>query len=68
LIYKYIIRVDTIHGARQLGKNIIGSLEVGKQADFIILEENIFNMNIYKINDIKPKTVFVEGLLESGEL
>ena len=59
----------TIHGARQLGKEkIIGSLEVGKQADFIILEENIFNVNIYKIHSLKPKAVFVEGLLESGEL
>ena len=68
MIYKYIIRADTIHGARQLGKNIIGSLEVGKQADLIILEENIFNMNIYKFHDIKQKAVFVEGLFENGEL
>jgi predicted amidohydrolase YtcJ len=56
------IRIFTINGA-VAGKHgdKTGSLEVGKSADFIILDRNIFNIPVEDISDTKVLSTFVSG-------
>jgi len=56
------IRIFTINGA-VAGKHgdKTGSLEVGKSADFIILDRNIFNIPVEDISDTKILSTFVSG-------
>jgi cytosine/adenosine deaminase-related metal-dependent hydrolase len=68
---KDIVRLATIEGARVLGvENIIGSLEPGKKADFIIVETKSANMFpifdpysvlVYSANASNVESVFVNG-------
>jgi len=53
------IQVMTNNGAKALGKSDIGSIAVGKNADFVILDGTLVNdpSAIYKVN-----TVFKNGL------
>lgn len=39
----------------------LGSIEVGKYADFVVLKENIFNTNKYKIHDIPIMMTVMNG-------
>jgi hypothetical protein len=56
----------TINGARQLGtQDRLGSLQVGKAADFIILDANPLTSNTYEIHTIKPQAVYLDGELVS---
>ena len=64
-----LIKGYTINGARQLRlKDQIGSIEAGKDADFVVLEENLFEMDPYEIHNIVPKTVVVRGNVVKGSL
>ncbi|MSQ97881.1 MAG: hypothetical protein EXR85_01060 [Xanthomonadales bacterium] len=52
----------TINGAYQLRmENQIGSIEIGKLADLVVLKENLFEMDRTKIHAIKPISVMMEG-------
>lgn len=69
------IRLDTlvdgytINGAYQLGRSQeLGSIEVGKQADLVILNQNLFDVNRYDVHKTKPVAVIMDGELVFGEL
>ncbi len=57
-----VLRIFTINGARA-GKHDkrTGSLEVGKQADFIVLDRNIFSIPVEEIGDTKVLSTYVAG-------
>ena len=64
-----MIRGYTITGAHQFRlENQIGSIEIGKTADLVVLDDNLFEMDPYEINKIKPSAVMMEGELLHGEL
>lgn len=53
----------TINGARQLRmEDRLGSIEEGKEADFLILHENLFEMDKYRIHDVIPDAVYIRGV------
>lgn len=56
------LRIFTINGA-VAGKHTdkSGSIEVGKSADFIILDKNIFQIPVDEISEIKILSTFVSG-------
>lgn len=52
----------TINNAYQMHmEDRLGSIEVGKYADFVILEKNIFNVPVSEIHDIKVCETIVNG-------
>ncbi len=56
------IKALTINAAWQINmENKIGSLEKGKYADFIILDQNPFNVPIEKLHQIKCMEIFING-------
>ena len=56
------IRAITIDAAYQLfADNIVGSLEVGKQADLVVLEKNPRKTPPAEIRNIKVKQTWVDG-------
>lgn len=64
-----MIRGYTINGAYQLRmEDQIGSIEVGKLADLVVLDENLFEMDPDDIHTIKPSAVMMEGELIHGQL
>ena len=59
---KAIIEAYTINGAYVMGQeNITGSLEVGKAADFVVLDQNIFDVNVDQIAQTKVLLTVLEG-------
>jgi len=46
----------------------IVSIEVGKIADLIVLEQNLFEMDKNAIHKIKPSVVIMEGRVLHGDL
>ena len=69
------IRLDTlvdgytINGAYQLGRSDeLGSIEVGKQADLVILNQNLFEVSRYDVHQTRPVAVIMDGELVHGEL
>jgi predicted amidohydrolase YtcJ len=64
-----MIRGYTLNGAAQLGlENDLGSIEVGKIADLVVLNRNLFEIPADKIRFTKPTAVLMEGELISGSL
>ena len=58
------IEIYTIHGARAMKmESRTGSIEVGKLADFIVLERNIFAIPIDEVADTKIQRTYFEGRL-----
>lgn len=52
----------TINGAKQLRlDNVKGSIEVGKDADFIVLQENLLEIPTQGMMNIIPEQVFFNG-------
>ncbi|KRF26095.1 hypothetical protein ASG95_17710 [Phycicoccus sp. Soil803] len=64
-----LVKGYTIDGARQLRlDDRVGSIEVGKLANFIVLTDNLFEVDPLEISDLKPSAVFFEGELVSGSI
>ena len=40
-----------------------GTIEVGKQADFIVLDQNLFDIPVERISDVKVLKTLVDGLV-----
>lgn len=56
------IRAVTIDAAYQIfADNLVGSLEVGKQADLVVLEKNPRNTPPNEIRNIKVKSTWIDG-------
>jgi predicted amidohydrolase YtcJ len=59
----------SINGARQLGiADEIGSLEVGKKADFVIVSRDLFKLPSRKIHESVADATVLDGKLTSGAL
>ena len=57
-----VIETYTINAARMLGiSGVTGSLAVGKSADLIVLDRNVFDIPAHDIADTKVITTFFEG-------
>ena len=58
------IKIFTINAAYVLGKEKeVGSLEIGKKADFIVLDKNIFTIEPLDIHDINIVQTYFNGEL-----
>jgi predicted amidohydrolase YtcJ len=71
LTRKQVLRVITINPAYELHEDTkTGSLEVGKLADFIVLDRNFFDIPAEQIAEIKVLQTVVGGrvVYESGEV
>ncbi|MCQ2752408.1 MAG: amidohydrolase family protein, partial [Coriobacteriales bacterium] len=52
----------TINNAYQIHmEDKIGSIEVGKYADMIVLDQNLFDIDVYTIHDVKVLETIVNG-------
>ncbi|MFT5592507.1 MAG: putative amidohydrolase YtcJ [Oceanicoccus sp.] len=59
---KAVIEAYTINGAYVMGQeNITGSLEAGKAADFVVVDQNIFEVNVNQISQTQVITTVLEG-------
>ncbi|MEW6644901.1 MAG: amidohydrolase [Pseudomonadota bacterium] len=57
-----VLAIYTINGARVLGiEQVTGSIEVGKSADLIVLDRNLFEVAADELADTKVVTTFFEG-------
>jgi predicted amidohydrolase YtcJ len=64
-----LIRGYTLDAAYQLRmEEETGSLEVGKQADLIILDKDIFNVPAHEIHQIRVETTMLAGEVIFGEI
>ena len=61
-----LIEGYTLSGAKQLGlEEQLGSIETGKDADFLVLCENLFEVDPYRLHDVVPERVYIKGKLQS---
>ena len=64
-----LINGYTRNGAYQLRmENEIGSIEAGKDADFVVLGEDLFEADPYTLHKTRPEAVVMEGELIRGTL
>ncbi len=57
-----LVRGFTIDAAYQLRmEDQVGSIEVGKKADLIVLDRNIFEIDPYTIHDVRVLTTMLDG-------
>ena len=64
-----MIRGYTLSGAAQLGRSEeLGSIEVGKMADLVVLDRNLLETLPTQIRFAKPTAVLMEGEVVSGSL
>ncbi len=64
-----MIRGYTLNGAAQLGlAHDMGSIEVGKLANLVVLDRNLFATLPDQIRLARPTAVLMDGKLTSGEL
>ena len=57
-----LIRGYTIDAAYQLHmEDQIGSIEVGKKADLVVLEKNLFDVPVHEIHKVKVSNTYVDG-------
>ena len=63
------IKAYTLNGAYvNFLDHLVGSIEVGKQADLVILEDNLFEIPTHKINETKVTATLFNGHLVYGKL
>lgn len=66
---KQMIEAYTINGAYQMrSEDSIGSLAVGKCGDFIVIEDDIFNIDPIKLDQTKVLATVFMGKVVTGEL
>jgi predicted amidohydrolase YtcJ len=59
----------TSNAAYQLGReNELGSIAVGHFADFVVLDQNLFDVGRYEIHETKPLAVVMNGKVVHGTL
>ncbi len=59
---EYALRAHTINAARTLGREVdLGSLEVGKRADFAVLDADLFEVATDSIRQIAVTQTWVDG-------
>jgi predicted amidohydrolase YtcJ len=59
----------TRNAAFQLGRSDqLGSIEVGKRADLVVLDRNLFEVDRYDIHKVRPVAVVMDGRFVHGEL
>lgn len=59
---KDMVKGYTINNAKQLAmQKEIGSIEVGKSADFVVIPSDIFTVDVYEISKMKPTAVYFQG-------
>lgn len=46
----------------------LGSFEVGKRADRVVLDRNLFEVDRYDIHNTRPIAVVMDGVLVHGSL
>jgi predicted amidohydrolase YtcJ len=69
LSIEQLIAGYTQNGAYQLRmENKIGSIETGKLADLVVLDDNLFEIDRYAIWKVKPAAVLMEGAIIQGAL
>ncbi len=64
-----LIKGYTLSGAYQLRmEDQLGSIEVGKLADLVVLDRNLFEIDRYEIHEVRPEAVIMEGEIIRGSL
>lgn len=64
-----MVKGYTLSGAYQLRMDdTLGSIEVGKKADLVVLSQNLFEMDRYDIYKNTPQAVLMEGEVINGQL
>ena len=59
---KNMIKGYTYSGAYQLNmEDQLGSIEVGKKADMVVLSDNLFEVNRYELYKVKVETTLLDG-------
>ena len=58
----HALRAITIHPAEHIGiADRVGSIEVGKYADMVILEKNLFEIPLEEIHKVKVCETIMDG-------
>ena len=58
-----VIEAYTLSNAYQMRmEDKLGSIEVGKLADMIVLDNNLFDTDVYKIHDVKVVETIMDGV------
>jgi predicted amidohydrolase YtcJ len=69
LSMEQLIAGYTVNAAYQLGwEDRLGSIEVGKIADLVVLDQDLFEIDPYDIANTRPTAVVVDGEVVLGEL
>lgn len=64
-----LLRGYTLNGAYQLRREReLGSIEVGKSADVVVLDRNLFEVGAYDLHRVTPSAVLMEGRVVAGKL
>ena len=64
-----LIKGYTLSGAYQLRmEGQLGSIVVGKLADLVVLDRNLFEIDRYEIHEVRPEAVIMEGEIIRGSL
>ena len=63
------LRVLTINGAiAMMQEDVAGSIEVGKHADMVLLDRNLFEIDATEISEVKvQKTIFAGKVVYSAD-
>lgn len=62
------IRASTLGAAYALGRDDeIGSIEVGKKADLVVLGENLFDIDVYDISETPVMLTMMNGVVRHRE-
>ncbi len=64
-----LVQGYTLSGAYQLRmEEQLGSIEVGKLADLVVLDRNLFEIDRYEIHEVRPEAVIMDGEIIRGSL